>query len=1215
MALRPTIQAGLLAGSRAAGQVLNAIAGFVLVRFLTQVDFGTFRQIYLLFGTLVVLVDIGLTESLFYYIPGNPSRRGAFMRQSILAVTGLQFLVGAGLVAFSSRIGGLLNNPDLPAHMLLFSVFLGLNAITRLWEVQLTAEQRVPLASAVNCGGEALKVALMLGSLAIRPDIRILLWAMVIAAAIKMLAFLWFVARDLRWFVGSHYDAETRAQFGYGLALWLPAIVNTFANYIHQYIVSYQFTPAEFAIYSTACFQVPFLGALTTSIIEVMLVRVTAARAQERYDEVKRTWNGACTKGLLIFMPMAVGLAAIATPLMTVLFGWRYAAAGPLFAILMIGLPLNSLFTDNMLRAYGAMRSYAGFYSARLALGLLLGVLGVYAFGMWGVALSASVTMLLIKGWQLQKVARLLEVSYARVLPWREIIKILVASMLAAVPVYVCSLIFTRPLLIVLIGLPIYCVVYPILVFRFGLLAPILYESDFRKRRILLFTDSFIHGGTERQFVETLRRLDREKYEIFVGCLKRSGPFLAEVEAMGFPIVEFPIAKLYGMETLKQGMQLLGFIREKRIDVVHCFDFYTNVFAIPVARLAVVPVVLAGRREMAVDRTPWQQRAIRMACSMATGVVANSRAAGSRFSGWRDGESKKLTVIPNSLDLDTFRADRPASDVRKELSFSAETPLVGILAALRPEKDHVTFLRAAGILAKDFPQAHFLLIGDGTERLRLETLTSQMGIAERVHFLGGRNDISNLLPAMDVLALSSVTESFPNAILEGMAAALPVVATNFGGTPELVEEGKTGFLVPVGDSVAMAARIAELLREPSMGRSMGAAGRARVEREFTPQKMKERLEGLYDRELRIRRPSARILQIGNYPPPVCGWSIHTQLVERELAGRGADSRVMDIGPARRIAGRGCIPTYSGLDYFAKLLLYRARSFTFHVHVNGDSWKGYTLALMAVLLGSWTDKPSVLTFHAGPKQMYFPAKSGFWYRAFRLLFRASGEVICNHEPVKKLICEYGVPEEKVHAIPAFSSQYHEEIPVALSPAVEQFFNAANPALFSYSLFRPEFTMEALFEAFAAVRKQHPRAGLLIAGPKEVPPESLEQLRRLGIEESVFLAGNLPHAEFLTAVQRSAIFVRTHLRDGVCSSVLEALQLGVPVVAAEDGIRPPSVITYAPGDAADLAKHLLRVLADLDAARAQVTRPIVSNNLQNEISLLLTAGSVLPAEARG
>jgi glycosyltransferase involved in cell wall biosynthesis len=260
-----------------------------------------------------------------------------------------------------------------------------------------------------------------------------------------------------------------------------------------------------------------------------------------------------------------------------------------------------------------------------------------------------------------------------------------------------------------------------------------------------------------------------------------------------------------------------------------------------------------------------------------------------------------------------------------------------------------------------------------------------------------------------------------------------------------------------------------------------------------------------------------------------------------------------------------------------------------------------LALTAILIGRLTGKPAVLMFHAGVNQLYFPRKRGFWHHAFRLLFSASGEVICNFEPVRQAILGYGIAAAKIH--PIFSVRYQtESIPVPLPETVDSFLRAHEPRLFSYALFRPEFTTEALFEAFADLRREHPRAGLLIAGPMEVPMEAKGQIRHLGIESSVLLSGNLPHAEFLTAVKRSDVFVRTP-PDGLCASVLEALSLGVPVVAAENGLRPPSVITYKSGDAADLKHKLSRVLSDLERAKVSVCPPETGNGLEDEISLLL------------
>jgi glycosyltransferase involved in cell wall biosynthesis len=719
----------------------------------------------------------------------------------------------------------------------------------------------------------------------------------------------------------------------------------------------------------------------------------------------------------------------------------------------------------------------------------------------------------------------------------------------------------------------------------------------------MLFTGSFVHGGSERQFVEALRHIRGSKYEIEVGCLSRRGPFVRDIEAMGVPIHEFPITSLRKPSTVWHFLRLVKFLRRKRIELLHAFEFYSDVFAVPAARCAGVAAI-ASRRSLAdtVPR-PWLSR---LACALAHRVVANSEAA-CCAAGLNDSSKDHIDVIHNAISPENYLVSISREQLRKELVLPPDALITGMVAALRAEKGHRTFLRAAAMVARQMPEARFVVVGDGPERRQLEQLASELDIPARVLFAGDQRNVPQWLAAMDLAVLASDTESFPNAVLEAMAAGRAVVCTDVGGVPELVDDGVTGYLVPPSNAEAMSTRIVELLRNPALRRAMGDAGRAKVLRQFTPEQMRNKLEAVYDLVLREHRPTARVLQIGNYPPPVCGWSLHTQLVHETLKERGADSRVMDIGPGRHITGRDCIPVHGALDYAAKLLLYRLRGFTFHVHVNGDSQKGYLLALAAVALGRLTGKPPVLTFHAGPQQIYFPKPHGLWYRAFQLLFRLSGRIICNHQPVKRLIANYGVPEQKIEPIPAFSVQYSEEVPAPLPAAVDEFLSAHSPRLFCYAMFRPEFTLECLFEAFAVFRREFPNTGLLMTGGEDVPPELKSHLQRLGIADAVLFAGNLPHAEFLTAVQRSDVFVRTHLRDGVCSSVLEALHLGTPVVAAEDGHRPPSVFKYAPGDADDLLRVLAGVLRDLRAARAQVRPPEMRDNLNNEINLLLAAGS--------
>lgn len=377
-------------------------------------------------------------------------------------------------------------------------------------------------------------------------------------------------------------------------------------------------------------------------------------------------------------------------------------------------------------------------------------------------------------------------------------------------------------------------------------------QRNGHRPRVMLFTDSFSRGGTERQFVRVVRSLDRSRYDLIIGCLHRRGHLLSEAESLGVPIVEFTINSLYNFRAAKLFLRLVRFLRREQIQIVHAFDFYTSVFVVPAARIAGVPVVLASRRELLNLRSPWQQRAIRVACGLATGVVVNSRAACRDLVGLESGSGGRIEVLPNCINLQEFEPKLSPGEVRRELGLSPRSIVIGALGNLRPEKDLETFLLAARDILNAIPSAEFLVIGDGPARDSLKRLASDLCLSESVHFLSDRSDVPDLVAALDILVMSSYTESFPNAILEAMALGKPVVATNVGGIPELVDEGETGFLVPPRDPKALADRVLYLCRDSARRLQMGRAARMRVESDFTVQEVTARLEGIYAGSLRER---------------------------------------------------------------------------------------------------------------------------------------------------------------------------------------------------------------------------------------------------------------------------------------------------------------------------------------------------------------------------
>jgi len=331
----------------------------------------------------------------------------------------------------------------------------------------------------------------------------------------------------------------------------------------------------------------------------------------------------------------------------------------------------------------------------------------------------------------------------------------------------------------------------------------------------------------------------------------------------------------------------------------------------------------------------------------------------------------------------------------------------------------------------------------------------------------------------------------------------------------------------------------------------------------------------------------KILQIGNYPPPMCGWAIQTKLVTDELRRRGHICDVLKINEGRQVKDPSYVDVQGGRDYLLKVLRFAFRGYRLNVHVNGMSKKGYVLALIAVLAGRLVFRPGLVTFHGGLSQDYFPRPDSARLRfAFWLLFTLAGGVACDSHDIKQAIVEYGIPDRKVSSIATFSTQYLNFNPVKLSPEIETFLAKGDPVFFCYVSFRPEYRLEVLREGMAKFRKLYPRAGFVWLGfPEKEMPAVHKFVEDWSDEErqSLLLIGNLTHDEFLTLMSRCFACLRTPGCDGVAASVLESLTLGIPVVASENGRRPAGVVTYEEMNADDMVAKLRYVAEHYDQVK--------------------------------
>jgi glycosyltransferase involved in cell wall biosynthesis len=373
---------------------------------------------------------------------------------------------------------------------------------------------------------------------------------------------------------------------------------------------------------------------------------------------------------------------------------------------------------------------------------------------------------------------------------------------------------------------------------------------------VLLMVPSFHQGGSERQGVQLARLLSASGAgRVTLACLDRSGVLLTEAERLGLgELPEFPLTSFYDRNMLTQLRRCAALLKAQAIDVVQTFDFYTNVFGLAAATLARVPVRIGARRESEGHRTLAQRWIERRAFALAHVVVANAEAV--RRELIRDGvPASKVVTIHNGVDMSRVAptANMNRAGLRASLGLPAEPKrrFVTIVANLRSlYKDHPTFLKAARRVSEAVPDAAFVLAGEGPLTEDLRVMARELGIENQTFFLGRCMRVAELLAVSEVCVLSSKDgEGFSNAIVEYMAAARPVVATDVGGAREAIITGETGYIVPARDDEKMAARITELLLHPERARAMGERGKSIVEEKFSCETQLARTLEIYDRLL------------------------------------------------------------------------------------------------------------------------------------------------------------------------------------------------------------------------------------------------------------------------------------------------------------------------------------------------------------------------------
>lgn len=747
--------------------------------------------------------------------------------------------------------------------------------------------------------------------------------------------------------------------------------------------------------------------------------------------------------------------------------------------------------------------------------------------------------------------------------------------------------------------------------------------------RLLWLIDSLTVGGAERLVTTFAKHLDRDRYDLIVVCLKSisGNPMAVTLEEMG---VKVKVLHAKNLRDVRTFFQLLSFIRNKHIDIIHTHLTYADIWgrlAGWITKTKVVSTIHVPRffnylnprfRDRIIERLAMMARKhigdITLSVSNALGRVHVSHGF----------PEARLKTVYNGIDLSRFNATYADSrnKIRQNLGISLEAPLVITVSVLREGKGHDILLSAAEQVVARVPKVTFLIVGSGPLEDSLKKRVQQSILKDHVVFTGNRNDIPELLASADLFALPSYDDPLPTVTLEAMALQLPVVGFISGGIPEMVQDGHTGLLAPASDESAFAKNISELLLQPVTCKEMGEAGYHRVCEVFSAQRWAHNLQNIYERILKKKIHVVEFPERGgmiHYAYQLCsglssqGYDVSLitgQAYElSELPHNFSVKKILRLWDPKKNDSSSRMyrlvrRLWRALKYYYSWILlirYLRRVRPDIVQFGEIRFPLDLVPLMLLRMSGLTLTDichNVSPFDVSSDNSRL-IKASWWYTfMYRMIYKCFSIIFLHAEESRKTFLElYGGKAEKLHIIPHGNENLFVNYPGSSQKQVDlrttwQIPKGTPVALFFGTVSKYK-GVEDLIQAFPLVRERIPQARLVIAGfpNADTDPHVLcKQVEESGLTDAIIF-----HLEYIENKDVAAFFT---LADVVVypyrmiyqsGAIQLAYSFGKPVVATRVG-GLPDVVTHnktgflvPPHDTAALGEAISILLGDVALAK--------------------------------
>ncbi len=704
------------------------------------------------------------------------------------------------------------------------------------------------------------------------------------------------------------------------------------------------------------------------------------------------------------------------------------------------------------------------------------------------------------------------------------------------------------------------------------------------KINLVLLTDCLadLAGGAEKQIYELAKGLDKSRYTVTVVSLNCYGQASRSlIESAGCRLEIFRVVRIYGLTGLIQGFKFFGFLRENRVDILQTYHFSSDIWGTFWGKLAGVPVIISNRRDMGFWRRGLHVGAYRWVNRRVKKIVGNARSIRTLVMNEEGVPEDKIEIIYNGVDLPQDRVAGFSPDFFKEPG----DILIMHVANLKPVKGHTYLLKAFAAVAKEFPNAKLALIGKDEFNGSLQSQVESLGIKDKVFFLGKRDDVQQLLSLADICVLPSLSEGMSNAILEYMSAGKPVVATNVGGNPELVQDGVNGLLVEKEDADAIKNALLVLIRDKAKCQAMGNAGLARVKAEFSMAAMVGRYDRLFN-DLLFKK-KIRILHLVS-----SGGLFGAERVILNLAARTKDA-VCYVGALHNVhnshlevideAKNLGLPTavfesHGQLDFGT---VFKIKRFLRDADIDIIHTHNYKSDILGFWASRFAGKKWVGTNHLWHST---DGKLKFYETLDAFFLKFADKVTAVSQEIKDDLLRKGFKNEKVAVI---DNGIH----------IEKFQNDRNAGQLKRALFHlnedsfvvaivgrlaQEKGHDIFLKAAKTIVEKYPHVKFLIIGdgPLRGPLETMAV--QLGLSRNVIFAGirnDMPRVYAMCDLMVNASSI-----EGLPMAILEAMAARVPMIATRVGAIPKVIhdqkngISLEPGDAGALARAMAELIED-------------------------------------